>query len=285
MNEDRTDHTRRGLLSLVAGTAVLAGCVGGGDDNETENGNDNTSDDNETSNGDEPSDGNDNETENGDEPSDGTDNETGDTDDGTGDESDDGGPETEVPVLGDPDAAVTLEVYEDFNCPHCRRYNEEAFPELRTEYIDPGRIRYEHWTLPVVDENSWEAASAAREVFETYGNDEFWEYGDRLFDRQGEIGATEGLYGDIADEMGLDGDRVQSAAEERIHDDRIETNRARARDRGVRATPSFVVNGELVTLERGERRAEAVGDALDAALADAEAENTDSESDDTTGGY
>lgn len=185
-------------------------------------------------------------------------------------------------MLGDPDAEVTLEVYEDFNCPHCRTYNEESFPELRTEYIDTERIRYEHWTLPVVNDDSWAAASAAREVFEAYGTDEFWEYSERLFDRQTEIGATERLYGDIAEAMGLDGDRVQSAAEERIHDDRIETNRSHARDRGVRSTPSFVVNGELVSPERGKTRAETVGDALDAALADAEGERTDSESDDST---
>ena len=159
-----------------------------------------------------------------------------------------------VPVLGDPDAPVTLAVYEDFLCPHCRDYNKQSLPTIATEYIDPDRIRYEHRNFPVVyEQHSWEAANAAREVFEEYGNEAFWAYKSRLFDRQGEVpGSAPAIYGEIADEMGLDGDAIQTAATERVHDDDIERDQSRGQERGVPGTPAFVVNGELVrgTLEQ-----------------------------------
>jgi len=233
----RQRPTRRHVLSGVAiGTVALAGCAGG-DENGTENGNSS------------------NESE-----------QSGEFDGADGGVAADA-PELDdasVPVLGDPDAPVTLAVYEDFLCPHCRTYNEELFPDIATEYIDPDRIRYEHRNFPVVHEqHSWEAASAAREVFEAYGNEAFWAYKSRLFDRQDEVRANvTDLCGEIAEEMGLDGDAIQTAATERAHDDDTERDQSRGRERDVPGTPSFVVNGELVPSGTVEQVMERLDSAL-----------------------
>jgi len=223
----RQRPTRRHVLSGVAiGTVALAGCAGG-DENGTENGNSS------------------NESE-----------QSGEFDGADGGVAADA-PELDdasVPVLGDPDAPVTLAVYEDFLCPHCRTYNEELFPDIATEYIDPDRIRYEHRNFPVVHEqHSLEAASAAREVFEAYGNEAFWAYKSRLFDRQDEVRANvTDLCGEIAEEMGLDGDAIQTAATERAHDDDTERDQSRGQERGIRATPTFVVDGNPVPTQRDD---------------------------------
>jgi protein-disulfide isomerase len=237
-DESRRPHpTRRHLLSgLAVGAVALAGCTGDDTSNESTGGDDTS---NESTGGDDTS-------------NESTAGEAAGEFDGA-----DGGvaaaaPELDgasVPVLGDPDAPVTLAVYEDFACPACRRYHQQALPTIATEYVEPDRIRYEHRTFPVVDEqHSWEAANAAREVFEAYGNEAFWAYASRLFARQDEIPAnTPDLYGEIATQMGLDGDAVQTAATERLHDDDIERDQSRGRRRGIPGTPGFVVNGELVS--------------------------------------
>ena len=69
-----------------------------------------------------------------------------------------------TPVAGDPDADVTVAVYEDYACPHCRTYSEEVFPQVEEIYLSAGTVRYEFHDFPIpVDETvSWQAASAAR---------------------------------------------------------------------------------------------------------------------------
>jgi len=175
----------------------------------------------------------------------------------------------DVPFLGVADGDVTLEVYEDFACPHCRTYNEELFPDLETAYLESEPVRYEHRNLPipVKDPESWEAASAARAVFERGGNEDFWAYETALFEHQDQLGAdTPALYGDLAADLGLDGGAVQSAAVDRAHDDVVGADRQRGVDAGVESTPSFVIDGEVVAAGSGQSALNDVEAALDAAL-------------------
>lgn len=43
----------------------------------------------------------------------------------------------DVPILGTPNAATSVVSYEDFGCPHCKRYVEGVFPTIRRGYIEP----------------------------------------------------------------------------------------------------------------------------------------------------
>lgn len=155
-------------------------------------------------------------------------------------------PSGDSPVLGDPDAAVTLEVFEDFNCPHCQRYNAEQFPTIKSGYLDPGKIRYVHRDLPFIHETSWAAASAAREVYLTEGKP-FWSYKSGLMSEGARIQQdAPGIFGEIAEQEGLDADAIQQAGAERANENLVTSDRSRAENLGITATPSFVVDGELM---------------------------------------
>ncbi|MXR52678.1 thioredoxin domain-containing protein [Halovenus sp. WSH3] len=152
------------------------------------------------------------------------------------------------PVLGDPEAAVTLEVFEDFNCPHCQEYSTEQFPEVKSEYLDPGSIRYEHRDLPFIHATSWQAASAVREVYRLYGGDVFWEYKSKLMESGSQIrNNAPGIFGEIAAQLNLDSEAVREAAANRAHDERVQADRSRAVEYGVEATPGFVVDGSVMS--------------------------------------
>ena len=43
-------------------------------------------------------------------------------------------------VMGNPDAPVTIVEFSDYQCPYCLRHFQEVFPQLKTEYIDTGRV-------------------------------------------------------------------------------------------------------------------------------------------------
>jgi len=183
----------------------------------------------------------------------------------------DADPALDPPVRGDPDAAVTLAVYEDFGCPHCRDYTVEGYPDL-ADYVADGRIRYEHRDLPipVLEPESYEAASAARAVQQRHGDEAFWAYAAELFARQDALGSeTPALYATVATELGYDGEAVRTAAVERSHEATVAADRERGVGAGVEGTPGFVVDGEVVANGFGEGTVEAVAGALDERLADA----------------
>lgn len=155
-------------------------------------------------------------------------------------------PPSGPPVLGDPEAAVTLEVFEDFNCPHCQDYNAEGFPEIRSAYLESNQIRYVHRDLPFIDPTSWQAASAAREVYRSYGRP-FWSYKSALMSEGPRIQSdAPGVFGEVADAEGLDSELVQQAGANRKHDQRLSADRSRAERLGIPGTPGFVVDGEVV---------------------------------------
>ena len=155
-----------------------------------------------------------------------------------------------VPVRGDPDAAVTLEVYEDLGCPACRRYVQDVFPDIQSRYLSDGRIRYEHHDFIVIGPASEQAASAAREVLDREGDDGFWSFTGAVFDNQNRLQSeAPGLFSDLAENLGFDNpDAIATAGQNLEYDSAVESDMNRGRSLGVEGTPSFAVDGSLVEL-------------------------------------
>jgi protein-disulfide isomerase len=175
------------------------------------------------------------------------------------------------PVKGDADAAVTLEVYEDYACPHCADYNAEGFPELDEAYVSTGDIRYEHRDLPipVADPGSFQAANAARAVQHRDGDGAFWPYSGALFEQSGRIAAeAPQLFATLAEERGHDAGAVRAAATNRTYRRTVQRDRQRAVELGVESTPAFALNGEIVASGFGSGTVGTVRAALDRALSE-----------------
>jgi len=151
-----------------------------------------------------------------------------------------------VPVRGDPDADVVLEVYEDLGCPACRQYVQNGLPDIQTQYLDDGLIRYEHRDL-ITTEIGNNAASAAREVLDRHGNDSFWEFHGAMYANQNRL-RSEGaaLFGEVASELGFDAQAIQQAGVDRAHQSAVDADVERGRSLGATSTPSFVLDGELI---------------------------------------
>ena len=45
-------------------------------------------------------------------------------------------------VIGKDDAPVTIIEYSSLSCPHCAVFHKDVYPELKTKYIDTGKVRY-----------------------------------------------------------------------------------------------------------------------------------------------
>ena len=153
------------------------------------------------------------------------------------------------PALGPEDAPVTVDVFEDFACPHCQTFTTEIYPQIKSNYVDAGDVRYRFFDFPIpVDETwSWAAASAARAVQDESDVETFFSFTKSVYENQDSL-ANEGyqIVHDLADELGVDGCTVAAAAEQEPYRDVVEADRQTGSDRGVPGTPAVYVDGELL---------------------------------------
>lgn len=155
--------------------------------------------------------------------------------------------ELAAPTLGPSDADVTVLAFEDFACPHCATYSLEVLPQLRSEYVETGVVSYEFRDFPIpVDEQwSWQAASAARGVQDETDDQTFFDYSHALFENQGDFSA--GLVTDLADDVAAPGCAIQADAVNETYRPVIEADRQRAIDSGAGGTPAVFVAGRAVS--------------------------------------
>lgn len=152
-------------------------------------------------------------------------------------------------VRGADDAPVIVIEFSDFGCPYCGMFAIGTYPTLHDEYVATGKVQ---WRLvPFVMgmfPNGAEAARAA-ECATEQGEDAFWAMHDLIYERQTGWKSTrtpESLFRRFAAEIGLDETQFASCYQENRSGTRVEASNALAAQAGVRATPTFFVNGRAV---------------------------------------
>ncbi len=166
-------------------------------------------------------------------------------------------------TVGSANAKITLIEYADFQCPFCKRFNDSVLPQIMSNYVQTGKIRfsYKHYAF-LGEESDW--AAEAAECAADQGK--FWPYHDMLFAQQG--GENSGTFTkdkliSAAAKLNLDSTQFADCLNQdktlpRVQADIDEGNRI-----GVRGTPSFLLNGKLIV---GAQPYAAFKAALDAAL-------------------
>lgn len=141
-----------------------------------------------------------------------------------------------APVLGNPDGDVTIVEFFDYNCPYCKRAGEQVNEALGQ---DTGiRVVMREW--PILGEGSvW----AARAALASRAQGMYPEFHEALMTARSRLGETTVLK--IAEDVGLDLDKLRAdmdAPEVTAH---IETSMQLASQLGFSGTPSFVVGETL----------------------------------------
>lgn len=159
-----------------------------------------------------------------------------------------------APAMGPEDAAVVVDGWEDFACPHCATFSLEVLPKLESEYVSEGVVRYRHhdFPLPVSEWWSWKGASAARQVQSEADDETFFDFAHTLYEKQsaftrGDAEERLSTLRGLANDAGLDGCSVAAAASRERYRPLLEAERSDAADdRGFRGTPTVLVAGEQV---------------------------------------
>jgi protein-disulfide isomerase len=138
---------------------------------------------------------------------------------------------------GPSSAPVTLVEYGDYQCPHCGR----AYPIVKRIQKHFGeRLRFIFRNFPLSEMHP--DAEAAAEAAEFAGaNGKFWEMHDLLFENQQRLGGP--LYLELAAQLGLSAEALQSALESGMYEDRVAADFKGGVRSGVNGTPTFYING------------------------------------------
>ncbi len=152
-------------------------------------------------------------------------------------------------VRGRGDAPVTVIEFGDFGCPYCALFALQTYPVLHREYVETGRVQWRYVTFVMGTFPNGEEAARAAECATEQGEAAFWEMHDLLYERQQEwkrAGDPEALFGRYAADAGLDTERFGSCYREERSRLRVMAGNALAAESGVRATPTFFINGMRV---------------------------------------
>lgn len=180
-------------------------------------------------------------------------------------------PQTSGKVLGSPDAKVVVSEFADYQCPICKVVHESFWPQLISQYVATGKVRFEYHHFIVIDGNvggveSRQAAEASECASE---QNAFWDYSNILFANQ--QGEKSGMFGDgrlktMAADIGLDTAKFNACFDSHKYAQTVKDDEARATSIGLNGTPSFLVNGAPIK-SSGQLAYSDLKSAIDAALA------------------
>jgi protein-disulfide isomerase len=168
-------------------------------------------------------------------------------------------PEFGERTLGNDDAPVTIIEYASATCPHCARYHSDTFPALKEEYIDTGRVRYVFREFPFDD-----LALAAFMLARCAPEERFFPIIDVLFEEQQTW--TQNPRDELLKIARMAGFTPETF-EQCLQDEEVASGILEIRTRaaelfGVNSTPTFFVNGEVITGNQPiERFREAIAEA------------------------
>ncbi|HEX8453937.1 MAG TPA: DsbA family protein [Longimicrobium sp.] len=142
--------------------------------------------------------------------------------------------------LGPANATVTIVEFSDFQCPACRAA-AETLRRVRQRYPQQVAVLYRHAPIPSHEH----AADAARASQCAARQGRFEAYHDVLFANQKSIGQLS--WAAFADSASVaDGDAFDSCMSSTAPKSEVENDRSAAQRLGVNATPTFLVNNQLV---------------------------------------
>lgn len=149
-------------------------------------------------------------------------------------------------VKGNSDAVVTIVEFSDFQCTFCKRFYDNALGQIRSTYIDTGKVKFVYRDFPLGFHQNAQIAAEAAECAGEQGK--FWEYHDKIFDNSQSDGT--GLYKDdlkqYAAELGLDAAAFNTCIDSGKYTQEVNDDFNDGSAAGVDGTPTFFINGTKI---------------------------------------
>ena len=147
-------------------------------------------------------------------------------------------------VLGRADAPVTIDLYEDFQCPACEAWGRDVFPSLASNELAAGTVRIVFHDMAFLGPESTDAGRAA---FAAAQQGRFWDMWATLYANQGR--ENSGAFSRdrliaMADQLGLDVSRFEADMASSAAQVAMDISRADAGRDGVTSTPTLIIESQ-----------------------------------------
>jgi protein-disulfide isomerase len=154
-------------------------------------------------------------------------------------------------TVGDPNAPVRIDVFEDFQCPACKRFTEQVEHRIITELVESGQAYYVYHNYAFLDRGLPTQESQQSALASLCANEQgkFWEYHDILYANWN--GENQGAFSDsrlvdFATALGLNVKDFEACMDEGRYVEEVQASFELGNQMGVQGTPSVFVNGTIV---------------------------------------
>ncbi|HET7551798.1 MAG TPA: thioredoxin domain-containing protein [Gemmatimonadaceae bacterium] len=151
-------------------------------------------------------------------------------------------------IKGNDDAPLWIVEVSDFQCPYCRAWHEETYPDVMKEFIETGKARLAYINFPIPGhKNAWPAAEAAM-CAAAQGH--FWPMHDALFQTQRQWESLQdpsAVFDSLATTVGVDAGPYHDCVTQHEMRPLIQADIDRARESGVNATPTFIIGDQAIS--------------------------------------
>lgn len=165
----------------------------------------------------------------------------------------------DAPFKGSADAKVTVVEYSDFQCPFCSKASV-TIAEIEKKYGNKVKVAFKNFPLPFHSQArlAAEAAQCANEQ----GMKNFWKMHDAMFADQSKLDKDNLLA--TAKKIGVKEAEFKTCLEAQKYKAVIDTDMAEGQKLGIKSTPTFFINGKLVS---GAQPIEVFAEIIDEELA------------------
>jgi len=153
--------------------------------------------------------------------------------------------------LGNPNAPVKVDAYEDFRCSACLYFTQNFEPQIIQNYVETGKVYFTYHFFIVIDGNDGTDASYRSANAALCANEQghFWDYHDTLYANQ--ITESASLYTDarlatMAENLKLDMTAFNTCYASKKYASVIQADITQGEKLNITGTPSIFINGTQV---------------------------------------
>ncbi len=146
-------------------------------------------------------------------------------------------------------APVTVYEMSDFQCPYCRRFAVETFPALEREYVATGKVRWVFINFPLTSVHA-NAVAASEVALCASRQNAFWPMHDLLYAHQetwAPLKEPAAFFVSLADSAGISKPELLQCLTSKATRGQVQADAEGAERSGATSTPTFYIEGGLLT--------------------------------------
>ena len=152
------------------------------------------------------------------------------------------------PVIGNPNAPITIIEFSDFQCPFCARFHIQTLPLILEQYVETGKVKFVYRDFPIQSShpNAMPAAAASECAHE---QNKFWQYHDMLFENQrtwSKMDFTSAItvFKEYATELELNQEQFNVCLDSGKYVNEINNDLTDGKNYKITGTPGFFIGNE-----------------------------------------